>query len=316
MATFKSINDIKNKIEVKVELFSLLKLLEEVNPCNQSYDFNNNSLVISYDLKINLMNFLGKFPLRAKARIIGLPISLCEKGYFGDINEVLKIIHDKKGLKLILNGNKDLNSKGRTLSTFVFYNRFKSFDDYLSNMRHGYRRRIKRALAQRDRLLIRELSPDDFKSSHYSLYINIMKRTKNPLETLKIEFFQRYDAKIYEFLDRKTNKVLGFVQLKRIEDTLYFLFCGFNKEDNEEYDLYYNMLLKIVEEGIESGVDKINFGQTSEESKLKIGCTEAERYLSIYHSNSLVNKILQKFLPVFSYKPYQISHNVFKEEIK
>ncbi|TJX66505.1 hypothetical protein E8P77_07610 [Soehngenia saccharolytica] len=73
------------------------------------------------------------------------------------------------------------------------------------------------------------------------------------------------------------------------------------------------MLLKIVEEGIILGVDRINFGQTSEESKLKIGCREEERYLSIYHHNRRINRVLQLLVPYFSYKPYDIKHNVFKD---
>jgi len=148
-------------------------------------------------------------------------------------------------------------------------------------MRHPYRRRIKKGLKHRSKILIRELKYTDFNDSHYSLYRSVMNRTKNPLEILNIEFFQKYESKMYEFLDKESNRVIGFIQLKSFDDTLTFMFCGFNKEDNEPYDLYYNMLLKIVEEGIEKGMKTINFGQTSEETKIKIGCIEEPKLIEI-----------------------------------
>ncbi len=298
----------------KNDLVELLKMLEKVNPCKQIYYTGEKSLVISYDLRINLLNFINTFPLKIKVRIIGLPISICERGYFGDIGEVMEIVKTMKGLTLILNGNGDLDSKSRALSSFIMEKSFNSFNEYLNSLRAPYRRRINKALIHRNDLLIRELSQDDFTYEHYLLYKSVMERTANPLETLTIEYFKGYDAKLYEFLDRNTSRILGFIQLKVIGGQLYFLFCGFNIEDNKEYDLYYNMLLKIIEEGIDLGVRRINFGQTSEESKLKLGCVEKDKYLAIHHHNRAVNYLLKLLLPYFAYKPYKISHNVFKED--
>ena len=312
MISYDSINQVPST-NINSELIKLLSLLEEVNPCNQRYDIYKDSLMISYKFKINLLNFFGKTSFNVNSRIIGLPISICEKSYYGNGTEVSHMIHNIKGLKIVLNADDDLRCKGLTLSTFIFYNKFKNFDEYMDRMRHTYRRRVNKALMHRRMLIIRELNYNDFTAEHYSLYKSVMTRTDNPLEILDIEFFRRYDSRMYEFLDKETNRVLGFIQLKEIEDTLFFMFCGFKKEDNECYDLYYNMLLKIIEVGIEKGVKIINFGQTSEETKLKIGCKMEPRYLGIYHSNKLLNGILQLLLPLFSYKPYKVVHNVFKE---
>lgn len=313
MTTYRSINEVSNISTLNKELIPLLELLERVNPCSQSYDSGEEFLIISYILKINLLNFWGKVNLNVNAQIIGLPISLSEKSYYGNVDKILEVIKGKRGLKIILNADKDLGLKSQTLSTFVFENSFSSFDDYLSRLRHPYRRRVKRALDKREKLIIQKLEPNNFTDEHYALYLSIMNRTKDPLETLNIDFFRSYDSIIYEFSDANTKKIVAFIQLKQTNDTLYFLFCGFNKEDNAKYDLYYNMLLKIVGKGISSGVKSINFGQTSEESKLKIGCVEVPKYLGIHHSNSLINKALQLLLPIFSYKPYEVTHRVFKE---
>ena len=89
------------------------------------------------------------------------------------------------------------------------------------------------------------------------------------------------------------------------------LFGGFDKDDVKRY-LYYNMLLKIIEAGIEKKVHIIEFGQTAEESKLR---PNARKHINTYvhHSNFILNFIIQKLLPFMSYRPYRTVHHVFKE---
>lgn len=319
MNIYKTINDFESNHYHFIydnnlnDLLTLLKLLEKVNPCNQEYEFANNSLLISYAHKLNLLNFSSLFPLKVNVQVIGLPVSVCMRGYFGNPYTIEDIIKKRQGLKILLNGDNIFKGSGKTLSSFVFDNRFSSFDDYLSNVRSPYRRRINKALGFRDKLNIRKINNDEFTEEHYRLYLSIMDRTDNPLETLPLDFFREYDSEIYEFSDVNNGYIIGFVQLKQINDTLYFLFGGFNKEDVKTYDIYYNMLLKIVETGIEKRVKMIEFGQTAEESKLKIGCREQYKYLYVHHSNFILNLIIRILLPLFSYKPYKIKHHVFSE---
>ena len=303
-----------NKIfDLNDDYIKLLSLLEKINPCNQCYEITEDSLIISYDLKLNLFNFKNILPLNVKAQIIGLPISLSHRGYFGDLNKAIDIIKKRKGLKIILNADTEIIKGSRTLSTFVFENVFNTFDDYLNKLRSSYRRRLNKALSQRNNIVIRKIINSNFTSEHYNLYLSIMNRTDNPLEILPIEFFKQYETEIYEFIDKSNENIIGFIQLKEFDDKLCFLFGGFNKEDVEKFDIYYNMLLKIIEIGIEKKVKKIDFGQTAEESKLKIGCKEVNKYLYAHHSNTIINSLIQKLLPLMSYRPYKIVHHVLKE---
>ncbi|MEL7648733.1 MAG: hypothetical protein AAGU76_11605 [Sedimentibacter sp.] len=325
MSKYKSINNLKNQLESMsalksyenlYEMIPLLELLEKVNPCDQEYELIDDNIIISYSLKLNLFNFKNIFPLRAKVQIIGLPVSVCEKGYWGEAASIENVIQQRKGLKVLLNGDTPFKGGGKTLSTFVFENKYSSFDEYLDALRSPYRRRINQALKHRDSIEVRKINREDFNENHYKLYLSIMDRTDNPLETLPIEFFTSYEAELYEFINIKTKDVLAFIQLKEIKDkndTLYFLFGGFRKEDNEAYDIYYNMLLKIIETGIEKQVKTIEFGQTAEESKLKIGCREKCKYLYVHHSNPVLNFFIQHLVPLFSYKTYNIKHHVFKD---
>lgn len=313
MAIYNSIKDIKSKANFHDDLITLLELMEKINPCNQSYEIIEDNMIVSYLLKINLFNFSDSFQLNFTTQIIGLPISISEKGYLGKGNLIEKIIQNRKGLKIILNGDNKFSSGGQTLSTFIFHNRFPTFEDYIKALRSPYRRRINKALLYRESLEIKRLDKKDFNDIHYGLYLSIMNRTKHPLEILSKKFFTEYEAELYEFIDKETKDIVGFIQLKLIEDKLCFLFGGFRKEDNDKYDIYYNILLKIIEIGIKKQVKTIEFGQTAEESKLKIGCKEVPKYVYIHHSNRIINWFIKKLIPLFSYNSYPIKHNVFKE---
>ena len=301
------------KVDIEEDYIKLLSLMERINPCRQYYEITEDCLIISYDLKLNLFNFKNILPLNVKAQIIGLPISLSHRGYFGDLNKAIDIIKKRKGLKIILNADTEIIKGSRTLSTFVFENVFNTFDDYLNKLRSSYRRRLNKALSQRNNIIIRKIINSNFTSEHYNLYLSIMNRTDNPLEILPIEFFKQYETEIYEFIDKSNENIIGFIQLKEFDDKLCFLFGGFNKEDVEKFDIYYNMLLKIIEIAIEKKVKTIDFGQTAEESKLKIGCKQVNKYLYAHHSNTIINFIIQKLLPIMSYRPYKTVHHVLKE---
>ncbi|MDX9917096.1 MAG: hypothetical protein RBT15_03690 [Gudongella sp.] len=303
--------DLSN-IGVNKELIDLLSLLERVNPCEQTYEYGENSFVISYMIRLNLLNFKTGIKLFKRVRIVGLPISVDIKGYYGDTSEINQIIAKKKGITIVLNGDKDLGVNTRTLSSFVFENKFENLDSYLDSLRSPYRRRLKKALKYRESLIIRNLKNDEFSDEHYALYRSVAKRSKDPLEILAIDFFKDYDAELFEFRDKSSHKLLAFIQVKVLNEKLYFLFCGFNREDNENNDLYYNMLIKVLEIAFERNIQTVDFGQTSEESKLKIGCREVEKYISIHHSNRIINYILKALSPLFTYQPYGIEHRVFR----
>ncbi|MDY0235582.1 MAG: hypothetical protein RBR71_06110 [Gudongella sp.] len=297
-----------NDINIDKEYTELLDILEKTNPCEQRYINEEDLFIVLYKQRINILNFTKLFPLYINATIVGLPISLSEKGYFGDEKRVEDYINSIKGLAIVLNADKPFSAYGKTLSTFRFYNRFASFDEYLECLRSPYRRRILLALKRRKELQIRKAV---FTDKHYSLYKSVLNRSKYPLESMPLQFFENWDSEIYEFLSLE-DELLGFVQLKQIGDKLYFIFCGFEKENIKRYDIYINMLIWIIEVGIKKGVTEIDFGQTSEETKLKLGCEEREKYLYINHSNIVLDKIIKFFLPRFSYKGYEIEHRVFK----
>jgi hypothetical protein len=57
---------------------------------------------VEYDIRLNLLSFT-KFNLPAKITVIGPPVSICEKGYDGDIHRLIDDYKRRKGIFLILN---------------------------------------------------------------------------------------------------------------------------------------------------------------------------------------------------------------------
>ena len=56
---FDKIENTEAPVKFNMELIPLLDLLEKVNPCNQSYEVNQDCILVTYFLKLNLFNFLG-----------------------------------------------------------------------------------------------------------------------------------------------------------------------------------------------------------------------------------------------------------------
>lgn len=274
---------------------------------------NQNYQLIEYDITLNLLTFC-KLYLPVKITVIGFPVSICEKGYNGDLNIIIKDYKKRKGLFLFLNDDilysQESYRSGKTLPNCIFYNDFNSFEDYLSSLRSSYRRRLKLALNKGIELNIKKIENKKFSDEMYNLYLNVLQNSKYPLETLKKEFFQSFNSEIHVFY--KEEKPIGFVQLKEINETLNFIFGGMDYKYRDQYDLYYNMLLFILKTGINHKNKIINFGQTAEQSKMKIGCKLKTKYMHIYSGNKIIDYILTKLIKYLEYKETNKKLKVFK----
>ena len=293
-----------------------LSYLERLNPCRQTYFMNQSAFVIQYHQTVDIFNFIPKLTLRLPIKIIGKPYSISEKGYLGDNDAVSALIKTTKGLNLVLNGEHGLDLPyAYTLSSHVFHNRFTSFEHYLESLRSHYRYRVKKALMKSSELMVHKIEQKDFDASHHKLYLEVYQNSKDKLECLSLEFFREFPSEIFEFKRRDSGELVGFVQLVHDSSKLTFLFGGFKHDCVKTYDLYMAMLLEIIRIGIERGVSIIEFGQTAEETKLKLGCVPVEKVLYVHHSNKVLHFLIARLLPLLTYKPHGIAYNVFKETL-
>jgi hypothetical protein len=298
--------------------------LHQFNPCNQRYYqlYANEKFVagaVVYSLQINLFTFSG---LRSniRMRVIGLPVSVAASSLIGKaedwtnlINLVLKM---EKGVILGMNLPTDFEIRGvvvlRTLPTVILKNSYSDFESYIQSLRHPYRHRLRNILAKAEGIEYAVTKCNEFSESHYRLYLEIMKRTKTKLETLSFDLFKNLPGNFILGSEYFNNSLLAWHTLCYDGDVLYFFFGGMDYEKRDRFQSYNNNLISILKTGLESRCKILDFGQTAEIAKMRLGGRLDERGMFIYHKNPVVKFLfwLGRSLLTYSKKPVQA--NVFK----
>ena len=96
---------------------------------------------------------------------------------------------------------------------------------------------------------------------------------------------------------------MAFFQLLENGPELIFEFAGMDYALAPRYDAYVRVLLEIVRYGIENDFERIDFGQTAEDAKLKIGCVYEHLFVLAHHSNPFLNLLLKLCAPLLRYRP-------------
>ncbi|MCK9401001.1 MAG: hypothetical protein M0Q51_13545 [Bacteroidales bacterium] len=179
-----------------------LNHLHKYNPCAQRYYelYCNNSLAagtVVYTLKIDILTF-ANIPSPCKVQVIGLPASIATPPMIGDSSEfeyfLSELILLESGLILGINfmedylQNKVLNM--RTLPTIILKLGCDNIESYENSLRHSYRRRIHKIRDKFSNVMSVTSDCTVFNEEHYSLYLEIMKKTTTKLETLSFNLFK------------------------------------------------------------------------------------------------------------------------------
>jgi hypothetical protein len=298
---------------------------EKYNPCHQRYyvlkaDEHFHAGLIVYSLKQDLLTFL---PASAKIRmnISGIPCSVSASGFVGDIDLLpelaSRIKSQEKGFHLFLNldQNPDLPAfaRGRTLPSIVLKNTFSSFAAYVKTLRSPYRRRYKRIAGKFTNIRIESGPCSLFSKEMYQQYLEVLKRSKGKLETLSMEFFKQLPAKfvLTHFYDAK--KVIGWHITLADQNKFYYFLGGIDYSVNKKYNSYFNILFDILKQGIEAGASTIDFGQTAEIPKLRLGGEVVEKFMMAHHSNLILRKLLIAGSALLEYSSSFTQANVLKE---
>ena len=298
-----------------------LSFMEDVDNCHQRYyalykDGQLDTVFMTYERKHYNLGMFTKINLYQDMTFVYVPLSVTRPGivYNQCLQEALDYIKKMKGPKMLLNlEDMDLKgfAKGLTCPKCILTNRFSSFEEYLSCLRSNYRRRYKQALKKSQELTLTYLEDNrDFTKEMYNCYLQVYNKSRMQIEKLPIEFFRGNLFKIFTL--SKGDKVVGFCQLLENGSELIFEFVGVDYAYNAQYDTYHRILLEIVRYGIENGFKSIDFGQTADESKLKLGSEYTFLYAYLHHSNWIKNKINQLLGRFLSYKYITTKFDVFK----
>lgn len=320
------ISEIIAKIPVDRDEFVLdyrfLSLLKDTNKNRQDYYVieNNGEIAfcVLYRMRLNIFTY-GKFTLYFPVKVVGLPCSVSQKGYVTKNKQRLfEFVKSITGAKLVLNCDENETMPGftigKTLPTCILKMNWNSIEDYLRDLRSNYRYRVKKAARGCKDIIIKKIDGSSFDERLYQLYLNTYKKSKYKLEVLDINFFKYFEGEFYVF--ENNQKPIGFHLLQQRNNHLYFMFCGMDYSYRSPSDLYYYMLLNIIGHGIKKRVDYIDFGQTSEQTKLRLGCKLRSKYFYANHSNQLINFLISKNVKLLEYSEVLGQYNVFKKEKK
>lgn len=302
---------------------AFLAFMEEADDLEKSYYgvYSGDKLDTIFETVVqpefNLAMFMGKVR-KIKATMIYVPLSVTRAGisYGNCLAEATEFIRKLPGYKVFLN-LPDVNvtgfAKGFTCPKCILDIKWKTFDEYLHSLRSNYRYRYKKALAKSKPLSIRYLKDgDEFTPEMYALYEHVHDKSIIRVEKLTERFFRGKFFKIFVFEEHGVPR--GFVQLLGIGDELVFEFVGVDYSVNTKYDIYISMLLEIIRYGIDNGFKTIDFGQTADDAKLKLGCRHIPLYALLGHRNPAINLLCKLFAPKLQCKPFSQNFEVFKEE--
>ena len=263
-----------------------------------------------------------KFSLTAFTRFVYVPLSVARPGVYlgtGSSRPFFDFVRGLEGMRLVFNLPGEVRFPGfvqiTTCPRCVLDVRWDSFDGYMASLRSHYRNRYKKALKRSSGLRIYKLENNNyFGEDLYALYLQVLKRADYKIETLGLEFFRGsfFDTFVME---DESGRPVAFYQLLENGEELIFEFTGFDAELVSRHDAYNRMLMEIIRHAIENGFKRIDFGQTAEEAKLRIGCRYEYIYVLASHSNPFLNLALRIFAPLLNYKPMpEKSFNVFRAE--
>ncbi|MBU1382831.1 GNAT family N-acetyltransferase [Myxococcota bacterium] len=309
---------------------SFLAHCHDYNPCNQRYyelydksGFRGGCCV--YSLVLDVFTFTRiRSPLRMN--IIGIPASVGVSGVFGqsdhDIEDLLNaVIEQEKGLTIGLNFEKTFDVPqnsvwGKTLPTLVCDKSFDSFEKYIEALRSPYRRRLFLARKKMQGLHWKRIRPQEFTHELYGLYLQVFEKSEDKLEKLTLDFFRNLpDDFSFSVIETTDARPLAFNCVLKYGQEFDFFMGGIDYEFNEKHQLYFNITADVVSAFSGSGCSLLDFGQTAEVPKSRLGGKIKPLYMFAFHQGLIARSFFRLARPLLEYhKNIELNH-VFREEV-
>lgn len=307
---------------LKKRLF--LKHLHLSNPVKQRYFWREagDQLFAGCIYRANIPFVFGPLAFYQKASFCGVPMPFgIEPGFSPetDVAGVAEFMNKAwPGFQMVLgsSGN-SVQVPGwtwkRHLLAVELKADFSSFEDYLSRLRHNYRKLINRSLRKAEGLEFRIEHKDRLDDDEYKFYLSLLSRQKLKSEALDIGFFRNIPIEHHYLKSFLNGKSVGWILLVPNGRELYTVFLGFDPGLNKKHDIYFNLFLRTIKYAIEGGFTNIHFGQTAELTKMRLGGFPSERYALVRHTNPVINWII-KNTDIFNFRRHYQPLQVFKDQ--
>ena len=187
----------------------------------------------------------------------------------------------------------------------ILINQWKSFDDYLSSLKHSHRRAIKRniGISQKEGLKLIFPGHEEIDSREiFQLYLNTYNRATIKFEVLNADYFVNMmkcpgnPAGIITAVCE--GRCIGFLLYVIDEKVLIVKRIGLDYDLSSKTLAYFRLFYKAIELGIEKNVEKIILGQQSYSSKHRWGARIVPGEIYFRSFNGLMDKILSYVIPL------------------
>lgn len=176
-------------------------------------------------------------------------------------------------------------------------------DDYLDNMKSKYRVRARRSFKKAESVEVREFSSSEIiqhEEAIHQLYKQVEEKADFSMIRIPRDYFtglkESMPGKMRLFAYLHNGQLIGFFTTLRNGPELEAHFIGLDEEANYRFQLYLNMLYKMVEVAIEEGVEKLIFARTASAIKSSVGAVPEQMHCYMKHFSPLMNAIFPKIV--------------------
>ncbi len=199
------------------------------------------------------------------------------------------------------------------------------FEAWLQTLRSHYRYKLRRSLKKFDQagLSCEHISGaeivDVYTRDVHQMYLDVIATHEVNFEVLPYEFFPEFAMRLADrvrmTLLRDGEEVVAFAWSLLSDDCYQNLLVGFDYNRNEQFDLYFNLMIRDLAFGYDQGVSQVLLGQTSDVFKSRLGAVQQPRcfYVRTVKPALQVLKLLSRWVfPVVSVQPPL--RDLYKEE--
>jgi len=305
----------------------LLRHYEETNPCGQRYHVlwragRPAAGAVVYGITQNLLTFLGNLPSPVRMNVVGLPASVPPAGVIGPpeaMGDLLAgVFAAEPGLTVALNLPPEVAVPGakhvRMLPDMVLRRRFGAPGAYRAALRSPWRRRLDRSAERFAGVVTRRTTCAHFTDRHHRLYLDVLDRAAERLETLSCAFFRGLPPPLELVSCYRGADLLCWRIVLAERGRLTFVLGGHDYERNAANDAYFNNLYGVLVDGFAAGAGEIDLGQTAEDAKARLGAVAAETRMVLHHSRRLLDAPLRLASPLIAYRGRPRAYRVFRRE--
>ena len=174
---------------------------------------------------------------------------------------------------------------------------WRSFDDYLAALPSKYRTRVRRARKKLGEVSFRTISQGESRGVEFDrLYAQLMQRTAYAPFVMGDGYLERLQARLPEQVDVigffVQGELVGYGSLLREGGEALAHVAAVDDAYNQQHQLYLNLLLALLERGIETGCATINFGRTATTIKSSVGCVPRTYDSFVRHTGCVRNQLI------------------------